>query len=552
MRLQKEQLHEAERFLKESRQRYERLYQKFVSLFDFAPMGYLVVEPPGTIREANLTAAILLGLPRAEVVGRQITDFIHRDYQNHFYLQQACCVKEDHPVRCDLMMVAGDGRGMNAHLQMQVHPADEQQNRQIRVAFSDVSEQLQLAKDLSLSHQCLQAAAEASAIDPLLKNFVAAIKSYTACDAVGVRLLDDDGHIPYMAYDGFSKQFYELESPLSIRTDTCMCCDIIKGRTDPGKDFFTSAGSFYTNSSSRLLATFPPSEIGATRNVCNACGYESVALIPIRNENRIVGLIHVADRRENMIPLGMVQELERAALRMGLSIRRFADHEELDRMFRELDYLSSRMLNVQEDEQRRIAIELHDQTGQNLNVLKLQLANIHNQLRRDQPLLKGTCLKAQTLANTIIEDIRRISYGLRPAALDTLGLAAAVREMAGEFQDYAHITVDVDIGTLDRIVQHNARIILYRIFQEAMTNIFKHAGASSVRMRARHEDSHITVVIEDDGRGFDVANSDSAEGARGLGLDAIRLRARMIGATIVLRSRPGQGTRIELSIPISP
>jgi signal transduction histidine kinase len=370
------------------------------------------------------------------------------------------------------------------------------------------------------------------------------------CDAVGIRLLKENGCIPYQAYDGFSRQFYESESPLVLQNDQCMCIDVIKGRTDPGVSFFTPTGSFFTNNSSQLLATVPAKRLGTTRNVCNAYGYESVALIPIRAARRIIGLIHVADRQTNRVPKPAVHELELVATRLGMAIQRISIQDKLDLTIRDLGHLSTRLLKTQEEEQQRIAMELHDQTGQNLNVLKLQLANIEKGLRKDQPVLKEACQKAETFVDTIIEDVRRLAQGLSPTLLEALGLTAAVRAMADEFRRYTGIAVDIDVAALDHIKKRNTRVALYRIIQEALSNIQKHAKATSVSIAARLQDRRIVMVISDNGCGFDTEQALQIEPQkRGMGLAAIGLRAQMIRADFDLTSRPGHGTRITLQIP---
>jgi len=157
---------------------------------------------------------------------------------------------------------------------------------------------------------------------PMLKDFVKELKKYISCANVGLRILDEGGNIPYQAYEGFSKRFYELESPLSIKSDECMCINVIKGDFDPKLPFYTEGGSFYMNNTTRFLATVSEEDKGQTRNICNEVGYESVALIPICLGEHILGLIHVADSRENMIPLERVEWLELVAMELGTAIDR--------------------------------------------------------------------------------------------------------------------------------------------------------------------------------------------------------------------------------------
>jgi PAS domain S-box-containing protein len=156
----------------------------------------------------------------------------------------------------------------------------------------------------------------------LLDQFVREIGKWSECEAVGIRILDRDGTIPYKAYIGFSSQFYATESPLSIHTDACMCINVIKGTTDPALPFYTANGSFYMNGTTRFLATVPEEEKGKTRNVCNQMGYESVALIPIFLNEEIIGLIHIADLRENLVPFDKVRTLEAVSSQLGIAIRK--------------------------------------------------------------------------------------------------------------------------------------------------------------------------------------------------------------------------------------
>ncbi len=193
----------------------------------------------------------------------------------------------------------------------------------------DITERKRAEEALRLSHRLLVIANRHTEMLPLLKEFVGEIRNYTGCAAVGIRLLDEEGNIPYQAYEGFSERFYELESPLSIKSDRCMCINVIKGEIDPKLPFYTQGGSFYMNGTTRFLATVSEEEKGRTRNACNEFGYETVALIPIRLEERLLGLIHVADPRENMVPLQMVRMLENAAMELGAAIERLKAQEAL-------------------------------------------------------------------------------------------------------------------------------------------------------------------------------------------------------------------------------
>ena len=186
----------------------------------------------------------------------------------------------------------------------------------------DVTEQKNAEKSRQASLRFLETVHKYTETKPLLEELASGIKDYTGCDSVAIRVLDEAGNIPYHAYAGFSTKFVELESPLSVKSDQCMCINVIKGTTNPLLPFYTKGGSFYMNATTRFLATVSEKEKGKTRNVCNREGYESVALVPFRSGDRILGLIHVADHRENMVPLKMVEQLESAAMQLGTAFQR--------------------------------------------------------------------------------------------------------------------------------------------------------------------------------------------------------------------------------------
>jgi len=174
---------------------------------------------------------------------------------------------------------------------------------------------------LGLSHEILKASAESHDLSEMLNAYAHIVQDYTGCDSIGIRLLDESGNIPYFAHIGFTNEF-ELDSTLSIKADNGMCTNVIRGDTDPSLPFYTGAGSFYINATTKFLSTVSEEEKGSTRNICNKMGYESVALIPIKKSGKILGLIHLADHKVDMVPIESVSVLESVAVSMASPIQR--------------------------------------------------------------------------------------------------------------------------------------------------------------------------------------------------------------------------------------
>lgn len=551
LELQNYELMESRRALEETIKRYKELYNRYANFFDLAPNAYLVFDQTGIIREANLTAAILFAMPKAHLIGQPMSRFIHRENQDAFQLLKQDSRKSSGALMAELELARPGGRNFPAQIQLQSLPCSDRAEYEYRAAILDLSEQAQVSTNLNLLHQCLEIAVRATDAQQLLDAFVQLIKGYTHCRAVGIRLKDADGRIPYQAYAGFSKEFLKSESPLSLHSDRCLCIEVVKGRTDPDKSYFTEFGSFYINGITRFLAVVPPDALGPTRNVCPDYGFESVALIPIPVDHSISGLIHVADRRENTFPLRIVEILEQAAMRLGLALQRLHMQTQLSESLENLRELSSAILKTKEEEQRRIAMELHDQIGQDLNVLKLRVKQVQDRLRRDQPALKQNCSDLREFTSQIIDNVRRITRGLSPPALESLGLRAAVKQMAREYSELSGIEIHTHLEPLERIDDRETRIELFRIIQEALTNAHKHARATRMTIDVLEEGQGIQLIIADNGKGFALKGVSPNQGRRkGMGLAAMRFRSRMLEARLDIQSQAGQGTRITLHLPI--
>ena len=161
-----------------------------------------------------------------------------------------------------------------------------------------------------------------SIMRPLLQEFIAEIKDLTQCSAAAVRIMDEEGMIPYAEAEGFSNDFCRLEGDLSIHSDGGMCARVIKNDPHSLEPYFTQNGSYFVKSTSAFLATATQEQKSILRNTCHRFGYESLALIPIRSGNANLGLIHVADEKPDAITADVVEILESAALQLGTAIQR--------------------------------------------------------------------------------------------------------------------------------------------------------------------------------------------------------------------------------------
>jgi PAS domain S-box-containing protein len=217
-----------------------------------------------------------------------------------------------------------------------------------------------------------------------------------------------------------------------------------------------------------------------------------------------------------------------------------------------LQDLSSSLMAAQERERQWIAYTMHDEMAQDLVVLTIELKMMDELLRNDQAPLKEACRRVKAHVVKIIENIRRISHELSPVLIADLGLTTALQLMIEEFTQQTGILAQVEMENVDRSFSPQTDIIVYRIFQEAFTNIRKHAEASRVRVVVKKRLDDVYVSIEDNGRGFATPPDGEVNGPeKRMGLLAMEERARMLGTLLRHYSITGQGTRIVFRIPLA-
>lgn len=414
-------------------------------------------------------------------------------------------------------------------------------------SFDEMGSELQRREQrLQLLNRILVTANQAGTVDDLLQGFVAEIAAYSRSAAVGIRILKGDGSIPYEASQGFSQDFYARENALSIKRDRCMCVTLIQGGVDPDLPYFTPGGSLHLNSTTAFLATAPPEVKNQTRQVCHEYGYESMALVPLRVGGRILGLIHVADPRENQVPLALVQDLETAALRLAPALERLWTLQNIRTLTHEL-------ILLQERERHNLARELHDSLAQDLSALKIDLDTMPEDLPPEARDTFGPRVSrlSQGLKD-VLGGVQDLAYDLRPPLLDQLGLVRAIQRYCEDFTKRSGVPVDfLAAGIDDSRLDPDTRITLYRLVQEGLTNVRKHARAiqATVRLVASHP--KIILRLEDDGQGFEVAERQvGAVGERRLGLVGMEERVALLGGRLEIASQPGQGTKLAIEIPV--
>lgn len=221
----------------------------------------------------------------------------------------------------------------------------------------------------------------------------------------------------------------------------------------------------------------------------------------------------------------------------------------LEEVRQEREHLRRKLLEgvitAQEDERRRIARELHDSTSQSLTSLKVNLTTLENvcECLVSAPQFENMC----KVLDQTLDEVHSMAVQLRPAALDDLGLSAALERYLAEWQARNDITVDFAILTAGQRLPEAVETAVYRIIQESLTNVVRHANAQTVSLLVERHNNDVITVIEDDGIGFDEKRANS--GSR-LGILGIRERTELLGGTFTIETAPDHGTSLFVRIPI--
>ena len=211
-----------------------------------------------------------------------------------------------------------------------------------------------------------------------------------------------------------------------------------------------------------------------------------------------------------------------------------------------------RLVAAEETERGNVSRELHDRLGQDLTALKLGLQILRKHGAR-APTLRESVGNLESLADRLMQDMHRLAWELRPAALDDFGLEMALRRYVDEWAALSGVAVDFHSrGVTARRLAREVETTLYRIARAALTNVFRHAGAKRVSVLLQRRADHVSLIVEDDGRGFDATAMLRAPATQGkLGLLGMQERATLAGGSVEIESSPGAGTTVFVRLPLA-
>jgi PAS domain S-box-containing protein len=284
---------------------------------------------------------------------------------------------------------------------------------------------------------------------------------------------------------------------------------------------------------------------------------ESFICLPLKSKEIVVGVLMMGSEADILFSDEDQELLKSLGNTIGVAIdhaRLFAEvkktNKEIEHEREKLEQLTMKLLVSQEEERGKISRELHDEAGQLLSTLKINLEMIKKQLPGGLKSVEELIAKSTQLVDQSSLEIKRICTNLLPSVLESLGLEAALASYIDGFKKTYGIDAELNSCEIKKRLPFEIERVIYRVVQESVNNVAKHAGATQLRINLIDTPSSIIAAIEDNGTGFDVKKTlSSQETNRGLGLLGIKERVSLVQGKVTIKSEPGQGSIIRLEIP---
>jgi len=350
----------------------------------------------------------------------------------------------------------------------------------------------------------------------------------------GIMLLDESGQtLSYRVYHGLSAKYAE-EMHLKL-----------------GEGI---AGKVAQSGRAVLLEDISSEPNAARLDLISLEGLMAFISVPLRAKDNVLGVLNVSSHVPHHFTKEDVHLLHSIGDQLGIAIEQAGLHERLRKARERLRKLARQNLVAEEEERRRIARELHDETSQSLSGIALQLEaliEIYSKSGNQDAQFIAGLKKVQALTVQVHKEVSRVISNLHPAVLDTLGLVAAVRQHAKNRLQPLNINVTTEVKGTEMRFPPDVEAALFRVFQGAIGNIAEHSKAKNASIVLVYRPDEFSLSISDDGQGFDVSKiTDVEESGRGRGLFSMRERIGFLGGTSGIESKIGAGATVWAKIPI--
>ncbi|HSY17701.1 MAG TPA: PAS domain S-box protein [Candidatus Acidoferrales bacterium] len=530
--------------LQKVREELEVALENSTDLYDFSPAGYVSLDESGTILEANLTGAVLLGLERSRLLNRRLPLLLAPASQPVFLAFLKKIFTGNKHLDCEVQLPK-PGKAV-AWLGFRATPAVSLKGAQkwSRVAFADITARKLAEEAMSASEERFRALFELGPV------------AIYSCDADGIiqdfnpRAAELWGRKPVLqgaAKESFCGSFKLLRPDGSLLPHgQCPMAEVLRGKKSQVRDAEVILERQDGSQVNCIVNIRPLKQAGGRITGAINCFYD------ITERKRA----EEARQRADVLTI-VNQKLEREItqrLTEEKSLKQAEQHKsellEQSRVTQDqLRHLSRQILHAQEEERKRISRELHDVIAQTLTGINIRLAALKKEVGNDNKGFDRSVTRTQELVEKSVEIVHQFARELRPAVLDDLGLIPALhtflKGFTAESGIHAHLTAFAQVEQLST----DRRTVLFRVAQESLTNVAKHAKAGRVEVNIQKLGDGVCMKIKDDGKSFPAAQALKAKGRKRLGLLGMRERLEMHGGSFEIESAPGQGTTVIATIP---
>jgi len=411
---------------------------------------------------------------------------------------------------------------------------------ELEVAQKELEENVRVItedeKRLAALNQIATTVSQSLELDQILTRAVARVASVMQADITWIYILDEK------ASELLLSAHWGMPPELAVGID----------RLKPGEGF----NGRVAQSGEPLVVENASKDPRLTREAVSKLNICSLLIVPLSSKGKVNGTLCAAYYQCRTFQQGEIDLLGAIGKQIGVAVenahlylRQQKVAEEQKHLQENLRYYLREVTKAQEEERKRISRELHDETIQSLVVLsrRLDVLASNSKGMTEEARLQMEELREQV--NDTIQSVRRLSQDLRPAALDRLGLLPALEWLATDAAKYSGISTSVKVIGTERRLSEEVELVLFRITQEALRNVWRHSQATKAEITVRFDESRTCIIIADNGKGFKLSKSMSELARDGkLGLAGMQERAQLLNGTVTVESEPGKGTRVIVDV----